>query len=819
MQIADKPAQALIKVEKDNDFITAHLFFKTDDQELIRANKTPWDILGVIIKNNTLHFIDNYHSVILAKSKIGVFKMPVTHKEIFYKKVIEPLSKHFILEFEEDTFNNESYELDFSSKQIFLSEKDQYLIIRPQVKYDNGKEVILTNIGNLIEKQEDKIIEYKRNYELEEFFLNEIAELHPSFEEQKSNKIFYIHYEDFMEKMWFFKFFEQMQQKHIEVYGLKNLKNFKYSPYKGKISTSINSGIDWFDVNITMSFGNNEVSLQDIKKAVINKERYILLKDGSVGILPEEWFHKLEKYFRNGEINKNKLKISKLRFSIIDELFDNIDNDKIVKELAQKRKLLEQFKKIDKVTVPKNIKAELRNYQKEGLNWLYFLKKMKWGGILADDMGLGKTLQILSFIQKDLAKQKKAHLIVVPTTLLFNWQKEIEKFAPDIKALYHYGPDRAKDTKDFNKFHIIFTTYGILLRDIELLKTYRFKYMILDESQAIKNPASRRYKAASLIQAENKLALTGTPIENSTFDLYAQMNFVNPGFLGSLNSFKKNYSNPIDKEGNETIASELQKIINPFVLRRTKEQVAKELPPKIEDIIYCEMSEEQRKVYEAYKNNYRNKILKKIEKDGLNKSKLFVLEALTRLRQICDSPLLLKDDEIQITESIKIKEIVNHITEKTANHKVLIFSQFVEMLSLLRKELEKLNIDYEYLDGKSSTTQREASVNNFQTNNYLRVFLISLKAGGTGLNLTAADYVYILDPWWNPAVENQAIDRCYRIGQDKHVFAYRMICKNTIEEKILDLQSKKKKIATDIIQTDENIIKTIDIKDIKELLG
>jgi SNF2 family DNA or RNA helicase len=461
----------------------------------------------------------------------------------------------------------------------------------------------------------------------------------------------------------------------------------------------------------------------------------------------------------------------------------------------------------------------LRHYQKEGLNWLNFLDAMQWGGILADDMGLGKTLQVLTFLQHLINKKHSTNLIVVPTTLLFNWEKEIEKFAPKLKAMYYYGTNRKKDTTTFKDFHLVFTTYGTLLRDIEMLAEFKFNYIIIDESQAIKNPASRRFKAVNLINAKNRIALSGTPIENGTFDLFAQKIFVNTGFFGGAKAFKDNYSNAIDKEGNETIANELQRIVNPFILRRTKEKVASELPAKTEDIIYCEMESEQRKIYDAYRNNYKNQLLNKIEDEGMGKSKMMVLEALTRLRQICDSPALLKSDDIESNESIKIKEIIRHITNKTANHKILIFSQFVHMLSLIKDELAKLNIEYEYLDGKSNIKQREKSVANFQKNNNLRVFLISIKAGGTGLNLTAADYVYIIDPWWNPAVENQAIDRCYRIGQDKKVFAYRMICKNTVEEKILNLQNKKKKIAGDIIQTDENIMKTLKAEDIKELFG
>jgi SNF2 family DNA or RNA helicase len=357
------------------------------------------------------------------------------------------------------------------------------------------------------------------------------------------------------------------------------------------------------------------------------------------------------------------------------------------------------------------------------------------------------------------------------------------------------------------------------LRDIEVLKKFHFNYAVLDESQTIKNPVSHRFKAACLINARNKIALTGTPIENSTFDLFAQMSFANLGFFGGAHKFREDYSIPIDKDGDEVIAGELNKLINPFVLRRTKEKVASELPDKTENIIFCEMENGQRRVYDAYRNEYRNRLLNKIEKDGIEKSKMMVLEALIRLRQICDSPVLLNSEEVTETQSVKIKEIVRHITEKTGRHKILIFSQFIKMLELIQNELTKINIEYEYLDGQSSSKQREQSVNNFQENENLRVFLISLKAGGTGLNLTAADYVYIVDPWWNPAVENQAIDRCHRIGQDKKVFAYRMICKDTVEEKIIALQDKKKKIAGDIIQTDESILKKLNKKDINELFS
>ena len=820
ISLSPEPADVVFEVAENNGFLTLNLNIKIagklQKRKVLRPNP---EHNYIFTTGNTYHFAKSEKVAQIIAGFPEEIKMVASYQDEFYKNVVEPISKNFEISFKTGPYKTATIELDFHKKQLFLSEQNQYVVFTPGVEYDNEVSAILSTTGAILKKNGEEITEYKRNFELENDFLDSLASLHPDFESQKSRKVFYLHYSDFTKDMWFYKFFDQLQANAVEVFGLKDLKNFRYSPYKGKISTSVSSGQDWFEVDIAVRFGDNQVTLEDIRKAVLNKQRYIQLKDGSVGILPSEWLHKLEKYFRNGEIRKNKLEISKLRFSVVDELFDNIDDSGILQEIAEKRQRLKNFTNITETTVPKEIKATLRHYQKEGLNWLNFLDEMLWGGILADDMGLGKTLQVLAFLQQQANKKRGTNLVVVPTTLLFNWENELKKFAPKLKAFYHYGPDRARNTTGFENYDLVFVTYGILLRDIRFLSKFAFNYAVLDESQAIKNPASHRYKAACLINARNKIALTGTPIENSTFDLFAQMSFANRGFFGGVQKFKDDYSMPIDKDGNEAIAGELNKIINPFVLRRTKEKVASELPDKTEDIIYCEMESGQRRVYDAYRNEYRNRLLNKIEQEGVGKSKMMILEALTRLRQICDSPALLNSDEVTEKQSVKVKEIVRHITDKTGRHKILVFSQFVKMLELIRNELAQLNIEYEYLDGQSSSKQREQSVNNFQENENLRVFLISLKAGGTGLNLTAADYVYIVDPWWNPAVENQAIDRCHRIGQDKKVFAYRMICKDTVEEKILTLQDKKRKIAGDIIQTDESILAKLNQNDINELFS
>jgi len=821
--ISETIPQVIFDVSQDDNIIALEPQIVIDGKtKKISNNRVKIESILTIEYDNTLYFLDNVKDIFVVNefNNNGSKKMAKSEFDYFFEEYIKPVAKHYPVNFKLKDFEVKKQELKAKQKQIYISEIGDFVVFKPFVLYDNELLVnILRQNANIVSKNKSTINIGYRDKEYEQEFYDFIKNIHPRFQKQFPEDFYNLSFDEMIKNYWFFDVFDKFKENEIEVFGIKDLKKFKYSTSRASVSINISSGQDWFDVNVNLKFGDQEIALKDIRKAVLKKEKYIKLGDGTLGILPEEWVTKFENYFRQGQIKKGELKISKLNFSIIDEMFDAKDYAEIIEELAEKRNRLKNFTEIKKVEVPDNFIGELRGYQKSGYNWLNFLDEYKWGGILADDMGLGKTIQILTFLLKQITKSKKANLIVIPTSLLFNWENEIEKFAPSIKRYFLYGTERTKNIKKFDNYNLIITTYGTMTRDIELLQKYTFNYVILDESQAIKNPNSRRFKAVSLLKAKNKLALTGTPIENNTFDLYAQMDFLNPGFLGNQTHFKNNYSNPIDKDQNPIIAAELQRKISPFVLRRTKEQVATELPPKTEDYVFCEMETEQRKVYEAFKNKFRNILLKKIDEDGLGKSKLIVLEGLTKLRQICDSPEILPDDENYGSESIKIKELIRHIKEKTRNHKILVFSQFVKMLAVIRRNLDNENIKYEYLDGKSSKKKREESVNNFQENKDVRVFLISLKAGGTGLNLTAADYVYIVDPWWNPAVENQAIDRCYRIGQDKKVIAYRMICKNTIEEKIMKHQSKKMQIASEIITTDESFVKQLGKSDIEELFN
>jgi len=383
----------------------------------------------------------------------------------------------------------------------------------------------------------------------------------------------------------------------------------------------------------------------------------------------------------------------------------------------------------------------------------------------------------------------------------------------------HHGGERSRQKENFTNADIVITTYGTLRSDIKLMVQIPFDYVILDESQAIKNPSSKVTRAASLLHAKNRLCLSGTPLQNNTFDIFAQMNFLNPGMLGSMEFFRQEFAIPIDKFGEQERKDHLRKLLYPFILRRTKEQVAKDLPDKTETILFCEMEQEQRNIYDAYRNDFRDKILGTIESQGIQKSQLTILQGLMKLRQICDSPAIMNETERFPNHSIKLEELGREISENISDHKALVFSQFLGMLALIREKLKELGVDYEYFDGSTVATERERAIQRFQNDPNCRVFLISLKAGGVGLNLTAADYVYIVDPWWNPAVEQQAIDRTHRIGQTKNIFAYRMICKDTIEDKIVQLQEKKRILARDLIADDEGFVKSLSREDVEYLFS
>lgn len=776
-----------------------------------------------VYNRNVFSFVDHpdmLRIIRFFKANNEILLIHSSKYEAFMKDILSTVEEHIHINYNyiqsatKAQLEDKNYH---TERVIYLRQQENYIGITPVMKYGDVEVPVYSRKQLFDTDQNGNPFKIERNEPAEARFTSLVMQQHPDFEEQMDGyQYFYLHRDKFLDNNWFLGAFETWRNEGITILGFNELKNNKLNSHRAKINIQITSGLDWFNAKLKVGFGPKEASLKQLHRSIRNKSKFVQLDDGSLGILPEEWMEKIAAYFHAGEIDEELLKIPKINFTEVTSLFEKeVLSQEVQEELATYSTKFSKVKNIPKVNIPAALNAELRDYQHDGLNWLNFLDGFNFGGCLADDMGLGKTIQIIAFILSQ--REKRGHttnLIVVPTSLLFNWQEELSRFAPSIKVLLHYSADRPKTTAHMQDYEVVLTTYGMMLSDIRFLKSFNFNYVFLDESQVIKNPNSERYKAARLLQSRNRIVLTGTPVENSTFDLYSQLSFACPGLLGSKQYFKDIYAIPIDKFEYSKRALELQQKIKPFILRRTKKQVAKELPEKTETVIYCEMNAEQRKIYDAYEKELREFIAAN-DDDDLNKNSMHVLTGLTRLRQICNSPVLMKEG-YSGENAVKIEILMEQILGKSQDHKILVFSQFVGMLDLIKTQLEHHNIQFEYLTGQ--TKDRGEKVSNFQKNKDIRVFLISLKAGGVGLNLTQADYIYLVDPWWNPAAENQAIDRSYRIGQTKNVIAVRMICSNTVEEKILTLQKKKKQLAQNLLTTDGKKLQGLSKQDLMDLL-
>ena len=589
----------------------------------------------------------------------------------------------------------------------------------------------------------------------------------------------------------------------------QNLGKEQYYLYEYRVELKSNTSEDWFDLYGKVILSGFEIPFIRLKKNILKNIREFVLPNNQIFILPEEWFTRYRPLFFLGKESGETIAIQK-------SLFNLLVDCKVEAPSAQQLKDKFSNNQPERIKLPSGLNANLRDYQKEGFIWLNLLQQNGLGGCLADDMGLGKTIQTLTLLlsAKEKRDEKLAQnvestesnvntfgqtsLIVVPTSLVHNWIQEMVRFAPSLSYYSYTGATRTKVISEIVKHDVVITTYGVVRNDIDLLKDIRFKYVILDESQVIKNPLSKIYRSVLLLKAANFLTISGTPIENSLSDLWAQLNFLNRGMLGSLRSFNDEFIQPIEKSNDEQKEELLKSLIQPFILRRTKEQVAKDLPDITEQVIYCEMSEQQRKCYESEKSSVRNSILENIAQHGYDRSAIAIFRGLTRLRQLANHPNMV--DDYVGSDSGKFEEITRSIDSIVAEgHKILIFSSFVKHLKIVAGYLEGNQIPFEMLTG--STVNRKEVVEHFQSDSTVKVFLISIKAGGVGLNLTAADYIFILDPWWNPAVENQAISRAHRIGQDKNIFVYRFISLGTVEEKITRLQEKKEILASTFVDS------------------
>lgn len=591
-----------------------------------------------------------------------------------------------------------------------------------------------------------------------------------------------------------------------KLFGAEKLKTYKINTSQPRLDVSLSSGIDFLEGNATLDFDGEKISLWEALMQYKQK-RYVELSDGSHALMNESYVQKLQRLFKK---KKDKIEISFFDLPLVEELIDQRDASAVFKK---SKAIFEGFNdlKNNSKKLPK-VNAKLRPYQEFGYQWLSYLQQQKLGGCLADDMGLGKTIQTITLLSEIYPKQKKPSLVVMPKSLLFNWKNEIQKFNPAISTYTYYAENRK--IEDAIKSNLIFTTYAMLRNDIEIFKEVDFYYIILDESQNIKNMQSQTTKAALLIKSEHKLALSGTPIENNLGELYSLFRFLNPAMFGSAQNFNDNYLIPIQKNRDVDAILELRKKIYPFILRRLKSEVLTELPDKIEQTLYVEMSEPQAKLYEQRRLFYQEAIKQQITTSSIEKSQFFIFQAFNELRQIASLPETKSDGKIS---SPKLELLSEQMTDAIANgHKVLVFVNYLAAIELIEGVLEKEGIDFVSMTG--STRDRQKLVDRFQNDTNCKAFVMTLKTGGTGLNLTAADMVFIFDPWWNVAAESQAIDRTHRIGQTRKVTSYKLIAQNTIEEKILLLQEKKKQLFDDVISADAASVKSLSEEDINYLL-
>jgi hypothetical protein len=820
VEFTEKPVhpQLIVKNEGKKYIITLEWII---DNKAVPHNEVTVLNSALLLHNGHLCCVGDIYEVKLSEQFHPSGKMTITADKwpAFLRDKVMAWSNKVHVHFSEELIE---HVFQASPKfRLYLFERDQTLVLQPAFMYSDI-EIKPGYFGDVIQPHEGIVKIMKRNETAEDEFMELLQTLHTDIQLNKKEQFFHLPGTAVLATNWFYRFTEMMRERDVEMLGFEGLKSLRVNIHKPETQIQVSSGIDWFDASIELRFGDQVVSIIEVKKAMAQRQNFVKLGDGSIGLLPEEWLKKYSLLLKMGETRGNKVRLKKFHFSVLDEMLSEINEDELQQELEQKKDKLENILTNDYSLIepPEHLTATLRPYQLAGFHWLIFLNEAGWGGILADDMGLGKTVQTLTFFQhyKNQNATSK-YLVVCPTTLMYNWENEIKKFTPTLTHVIHHGPKRNVNPGAYDQFDIIITTYGTMRSDIKTFKEIPFDYVVLDESQSIKNPQSQVAKASLLLNSKNRLALSGTPVQNNTFDLYAQMNFLNPGMLGSREFFMSEFATPIDKFREDEVKQQLRKLTHPFLLRRTKEQVAKDLPEKTETILYCEMGPEQRKIYESYRNVYRSQILGMIEEKGMERSQMHILQGLTKLRQICDSPAIMNEEERFHNYSIKLDELSREIMENVGDHKVLIFSQFLGMLGLIRKKLEEEDINHVYFDGSSTSREREEAIQEFQNNHDCRVFLISLKAGGIGLNLTAADYVYIVDPWWNPAVEQQAIDRTHRIGQTKNIFAYRLICKDTLEEKMLQLQERKRALAADLVSDDTAMMKRLTKDDIAFLFS
>ena len=590
------------------------------------------------------------------------------------------------------------------------------------------------------------------------------------------------------------------------IIGTDRLRKYNIKAVKPKISGRFSYNLDYFEGEVEVEVEGDKFSIQQLLNNY-KKDEYIVLSDGTNALINREYIEKLQRIFK--EEDGNKVKVSFFDMPIVQDM---IDEKSFENDFMGSKDFFEGINKLAEENIDYPIlNATLRDYQKYGYKWLKYLTDNNLGACLADDMGLGKTLQAIALLTNLHEEKKKKSMVIMPKSLIYNWENEIKRFSPKLKVGVYYGINR--DFSLLKKVDIILTTYGTIRNDIENLLEQKFDLLVLDESQNIKNINSQTTKAVLLLNAKKRVALSGTPIENNLLELYSLFRFLNPEMFGSVQKFTSDYIVPIQKYSDTSTIEELRKKIYPFLLRRVKKEVLADLPDKIEKLVYVDMNDEHRRFYEERRKYYYSLLEKNTSSQG-NFDKFFVLQAINELRHIVSSPELESKKIISSKKEVLIENVIEAIEN---NHKVLVFVNYLSSIESICDSLKENKIKYLKMTGQ--TKDRQNLVDKFQNDSRYKVFVMTLKTGGVGLNLVSADTIFIYDPWWNTTVENQAIDRAYRLGQDKTVFAYKMIMRNTIEEKILKLQEIKNKLLDDLISEDNLSTKNLSKSDIEFILG
>lgn len=703
---------------------------------------------------------------------------------------------------------------------IFLSEiGDSYLMFTPRWNYEGFMQE-----GAWKECEETtrngELYQVYRDQEAEQQFRSLLQSLHPNFAKQ-NNGYCYVSFADAKKKQWFLKTYHALLEQDVAIIGLDMLRHFRYSPFPAHTEMQVLSQEGTtLQLQLQVSFGKEKVALGELQKLLLDRQHSILLRDNSIGVFTEDWLAQYGILLRHGKVKKDTVTVPQWIMLGMEQGAARQALQPVTPESWRKRWLEWQTGQEQVYELPASIQAGLRPYQHKGFEWMVLLSEIGAGACLADDMGLGKTLQTICFITyRHQIIPGSRSIIVCPASLIYNWYNELRRFAPHLDVCVYNGPQRSTETFAGTKASILICSYGTLRSDVEQLEVFSWNTAVVDESHNIKNTAAQATRAVYRLRAACRVALSGTPVMNNTFDLYSQLQFLLPDLFGSAEFFRREYANPIDRDQDKEKIAQLQQMTAPFILRRTKKQVAADLPEKTETVLWCDMGEEQRLVYDEVRRGIRDSIFLDIKTSGIARNKLNILQGIQKLRQVCGAPQLLKDESIPATQSVKIEALMEEIGA-LKDSKALVFSQFKGMLHLIAAQLQQKGISYYHFDGDTPVALRQELVARFQQeDNEVPVFLISLKSGNAGLNLTAADYVFLVDPWWNTAVQQQAIDRTHRIGQTKPVFAYKMICRDTIEERIMALQQRKQVLSEELISEEEGFVKSMTEEDIAYLFG